>query len=114
MTFLVIVSPPVLSPPPPSRGIGARVASAALVRGQSDLSRFVGTEELFFPLRMGSLDGGERGGGAPLTSLTATLAVYKEGILVGGGADVLSALVSAGKERCSERKGKLEARSPHI
>lgn len=63
MTFLVIVSPPVLSPPPPSRGIGARVASAALARGQSDLSRFVGTEELFFPLRMGSLDGGERDGG---------------------------------------------------
>lgn len=58
VTFLVIISPPVLSPPPPSRGIGARVASAALVRGQSDLSRFVGTEELFFPLRMGSLDGG--------------------------------------------------------
>lgn len=96
--------------------MGARVASAALVRGQSDLSRFVGTEELFFPRRMGSRDGGERDGGggrAPLTSLTATLAVYKEGILVGGGAGVLSALVSARKERCSERKGKLEARSPH-
>lgn len=46
------------------------------------------------------------GEGAPLTSLTATLAVYKEGILVGGGAGVLSALVSARKERCSERKGK--------
>lgn len=106
MTFLVIISPPVLSPPPPLRGIAACVASAALVRDQSDLSRFVGTEELFFPLRMGSLDRGGGGGGggavgsggAPLTSLTATLAVYKEGILVGGAAGVLSALVSSLRE----------------